>query len=141
MATKLFYRYVYEFRPDRVNERYTPSHKMGHQMFNALVTLNDEIVPDDKYRDLGGFVADYRFGFAEFNDEAMESVGWTTDAMKSKLEKVGSNLDLAFLSNVEMAATLRSLTTLTETEPNLFLVSEAVTEGPYTCEAKYIDCR
>ena len=48
---------------------------------------------------------------------------------------------MSFPTNSEVAGQLRAFTNLEETEPGLFLVSEAVTEGPFQSEAKYIDCR
>lgn len=138
---KQFYRYVYYFPSKVENEHFTPSQLMKHKMFSALVKLTDELVPEAKYKDLGIGIADWRYGVAEADDAMLEMAGWSEESVKSIISTAGVTMLVQFPGKDVIAEDLRKFTTLTETEPGLFLVAEAVTEGPFPSEASYIDLR
>lgn len=141
---KKFYRYLYYVDPRFENCRYTPSDILPKQskLLGSVCTLTCELVPEDKYKDLGGGLkADWRYGKISFEPESLAAIGWDEETMKAMAMGISQQFSLSFPTKEEVAAQLRSFTTLTETEPGLFLLSEAVTEGPFPREARYIDCR
>ena len=139
----LFYRYLRQFDP-RVSTYYTPAFVLPKQaqLLASVAKMEDELVPDDKYKILANSLpADWRYGKISFEPEALAAIGWDDETMKEMAVGISSNFALSFPTNSEVAGQLRAFTNLEETEPGLFLVSAAVTEGTFTCEAKYIDCR
>lgn len=141
---KLFYRYLYEIDPRFENARYTPSFILPKKskLLGSVVKMEDELIPESKYWDFGGHIADYRYGQLSVEDASLALLGWTLDEVRASAESISQSMALKFLTNAEMAADIRKFADLKEVEPSLFLVAEAVTDGPFgPSEAKFIDCR
>lgn len=144
---KSFYRYVYWLTPSQepsINQRFTPSHILPRQskLLGTICTMKDELVPEDKYKDLGGgLIADWRYGVITAEDSVLESSGWTKDAIEANAERIGSSMCIEFLTNDEMAQELRKFTNLQELQDNLFLVNPESELSSQKIPASYIDCR
>lgn len=139
-----YFLYRYKFQPLAGNSRYTPSFEFlpKYPECQGVATLTDELVPESKYKTLpNGSISGLRVGKLEWDTAGMAALNFTDEAVIAELVNFGRDFSVKSVSKDELAGFLRVYCDITELEPSLFVVSEAVTEGPFTCEASYIDCR
>lgn len=127
---KQFFLYRHRWEPLAGNSRYSPSFVFSKTFPELDATMVDEIVPDERFKPVhNGKATGLRIGYVE-----------STNDLTNVLSDGGS-FSIQVVTKSQASDFLRAETDLAEREPGLFVVHEAVTEGPFQSPEKTIDLR
>ena len=139
-----FFLYRYKFQPLAGNSRYTPSFEFlpKYPECSGLASLNDELVPESKYKTLpNGSISGLRVGKLEWDTDGMAALNFTDAAVVEELVNFGRDFAVKAVSKEELAGFLRAYCDLTEREPGLFVTSEAFSDGIVDHPERILDLR
>lgn len=139
-----FFLYRYKFQPLAGNSRYTPSFEFlpKYPECQGIAALTDELVPETKYKTLpNGAISGLRVGKLEWDSAGMRALNFTDAQVVEELVNFGRDFAVKAVSKEELAGFLRAYCDLTEREPGLFVVSEAVEDALISHQEKLLDLR